>query len=54
MTATTTTAESANSGDLGYSYGTYQTGTAKPGAYLRVWTREATGRWLVVVDVLAA
>ncbi len=52
LTATTTTAESANSGDLGYSYGTYQTG-AKPGAYLRVWTRDATGRWLVVVDVLA-
>ncbi len=54
MTATTTTADSAMSGDLGYSYGTYQTGSgSKPGAYLRVWTREAGGRWLVVVDVLA-
>jgi ketosteroid isomerase-like protein len=54
MTATTTTAEAAASGDLGYSYGSYRTAAgSKPGAYLRVWTREAGGRWLVVADVLA-
>lgn len=53
MTAQTTAAESAASGDLGYSYGRYQRGAAqKPGTYLRVWTREAGGRWRVVVDVL--
>jgi ketosteroid isomerase-like protein len=53
LNATTTTAEAASSGDLGYSYGTYRTASMpKPSAYLRVWTRDESGRWFVVVDVL--
>jgi ketosteroid isomerase-like protein len=53
MTATTGSAESARSGDLGYSYGTYETtgSGAKPGAYVRVWQRDASGKWWVVADV---
>ncbi len=53
MTASTGAAESARSGDLGYSYGTYQVSGGKPerGAYVRVWTRDAAGKWFVVADV---
>jgi ketosteroid isomerase-like protein len=53
MAAVTTTAESASSGDLGYSYGTYEVKGASPenGAYVRVWTRDAAGTWWVVADV---
>jgi ketosteroid isomerase-like protein len=61
-------AESARSGDLGYTWGTYQ--LARPAAptprsrgraarapveegfYARVWTRERTGQWRVALDVL--
>lgn len=54
MTAQATTAESAASGDLGYSYGNYQLRSAeKPGAYLRIWTRDAQGRWRIVAEVLS-
>ena len=54
MTAATTAAESAVSGDLGYSYGTYRVAGPPPttGSYVRVWTRDAAGRWRVVADVL--
>ena len=51
MKAMTGGAESALSGDLGYSYGTYELPSAKPGAYVRVWQREAAGKWFVVADV---
>ncbi len=53
MTATTGAAESARSGDLGYSYGTYQVTApqAQSGAYVRVWQRDGAGKWLVVADV---
>jgi ketosteroid isomerase-like protein len=53
MTASTGTAESARSGDLGYSYGTYDVKGSSPqsGAYVRVWQRNASGTWLVVADV---
>ena len=53
MTASTGAAEAARSGDLGYSYGTYQVSGARPerGAYVRVWTRDAAGKWFVVADV---
>lgn len=51
MTATTGAAEAAVSGDLGYSYGTFELPPAKPGAYVRVWQRDAAGKWFVVVDV---
>ncbi|SRR6266545_1655502 len=53
MTATTGAAESALSGDLGYSYGRFEVSApvAKSGAYVRVWQRDANGKWLVVADV---
>ena len=51
MKATTGAAESARSGDLGYSYGTFEVPPAKPGAYVRVWQRDAAGKWFVVADV---
>jgi ketosteroid isomerase-like protein len=51
--ATSTAAESALSADLGYSYGKYamKNPREESGAYVRVWTRDAAGRWLVVADV---
>ena len=53
MTAATGAADAARSADLGYSYGTYKVGGTKPetGAYVRVWTRDAAGKWFVVADV---
>ena len=49
-------AESARSGELGYSWGSYAIGPAqKPtqkGFYIRVWQRERNGQWNVVMDVL--
>lgn len=50
-------AESARSGDLGYSWGSYRLRTragAPPagGYYVRVWTRERSGQWKVALDVL--
>ena len=53
MTATTGAAQSALSGDLGYSYGQFEVTApvARSGAYVRVWQRDAGGRWLVVADV---
>jgi len=54
MTASTGAAESARSGDLGYSYGTYEVkGTgAQKGAYVRVWQRDDSGKWWLVADVV--
>ena len=51
--ATSSAAEAARSADLGYSYGKYNVKTprAESGAYVRIWTRDAAGHWLVVVDV---
>jgi ketosteroid isomerase-like protein len=46
-------AESARSGDLGYTIGTYTIGS-RSGYYVRVWVRERTGQWQIAVDVLAA
>jgi ketosteroid isomerase-like protein len=53
MSAVSTAAEAASSGDLGYTYGTYEVQgvAAQKGAYLRVWTRDAGGAWFVVADV---
>jgi ketosteroid isomerase-like protein len=59
-------AESAQSGDLGYTWGTWsrrlppargRAGAAGParqesGFYTRVWTRDRSGQWKVVLDVL--
>lgn len=54
MTASTGAADVARSGDLGYSYGTYDVKGAQPqhGAYVRVWQRDAVRKWLVVADVV--
>ena len=54
MTAVTETGESAQSGDLGYTYGKYQLSGRKPAAYLRIWSRHANGDWRVVVDAFVA
>jgi ketosteroid isomerase-like protein len=53
MTASTGAVDAARSGDLGYSYGIYDVKGTTPqhGAYVRVWQREASGKWLVVADV---
>jgi ketosteroid isomerase-like protein len=49
--------EASRSGDLGYTWGTYQvarSGAAPPqeGFYVRVWVRERSGQWKVALDVL--
>lgn len=53
MSGTTGAAESARSGDLGYSYGRFEVSAPAQhtGAYVRVWQRDASGKWLVVADV---
>src|SRR6266478_4595379 len=53
-----TMADISHSGDLGYTYGTYDLKGAsadqKPehGNYVRVWKRQMNGRWKVVIDIL--
>jgi len=51
-------AGAASSGDLGYTYGAYETretaSDAKPseqGHYVRIWKRTEGGRWRVVLDI---
>ena len=53
MSATAGAADAAEAGDIGYSYGTYalKGDAVESGAYIRVWTRDGAGRWLVVADV---
>jgi ketosteroid isomerase-like protein len=52
-TATGGAAEAAAAGDVGYSYGTFETSAPNPqsGAYVRLWSRDAAGRWWLMVDV---
>jgi len=40
--------------DLGYTYGTVETGDtpAKHAYYLRVWSRQPSGSWSIVADIL--
>jgi ketosteroid isomerase-like protein len=47
-------ADVSRSGDLGYAYGSYELGGGKPekGYYARVWKRDATGQWRIVMDVV--
>ena len=53
-----TMADISRSGDLGYTYGTYDLKASgsdqKPehGNYVRVWKRQTNGRWKVVIDIL--
>jgi ketosteroid isomerase-like protein len=48
-----TAVESSSAGDLGYSYGRFETKGSKPssGVYVRLWSRDASGRWWLVADV---
>jgi ketosteroid isomerase-like protein len=46
----TLAAEVASSGDLAYSYGGYISDRNR-GGYVRVWARDATGRWWLMADV---
>ncbi len=45
--------ESAESGELGFTYGIYERKGLPPqsGAYVRVWTRDAAGTWWMAADV---
>lgn len=49
----------ADSGDLGYTYGTVSlpgagpAGAAATGDYLKIWKKDAAGDWKIVVDVVA-
>lgn len=55
MTAQPMKAETALSSDLGYTWGAWAAtlagGGETKGYYVRVWTRDTGGRWLVAVDV---
>jgi ketosteroid isomerase-like protein len=49
--------DSARSGDLGYTWGTYAIpprgrGAAEHGFYVRAWVRERNGQWKLALDVL--
>ena len=46
VTAESLYAETARSGDLGYTWGTYE-----KGHYIRVWVRDAAGAWRVALDL---
>jgi ketosteroid isomerase-like protein len=52
-TATQTAVEAAKSGDFGYSYGRFDVTAPKPlaGVYVRLWARDASGKWWLTVDV---
>jgi ketosteroid isomerase-like protein len=50
-------AETAGSGDLGYTWGSYSltppgSATSENGFYVRVWSRDSGGAWKVALDVL--
>lgn len=58
MTWEPTKADIAQSGDLGYAYGSYElkdnpaaTVAIEKGYYVRVWKRERDGKWKVALDV---
>jgi ketosteroid isomerase-like protein len=55
MTSGPMKSETAESRDLGYTWGTFAMTTAdrkaSTGYYLRVWTRKADGTWQVVADI---
>jgi ketosteroid isomerase-like protein len=53
ITAETGSAEASRAGDVGYSYGVYQKPGDKPetGPYVRVWSRDESGRWWLMADV---
>jgi ketosteroid isomerase-like protein len=46
-------AEAAASADFGYSYGRFEVKGPTPagGVYVRLWSRDANGRWWLMVDI---
>ena len=51
-----TKAEASDSGDFGYTYGSYKMKGDKPdapksGPYVRMWERRADGAWVIAVEV---
>jgi ketosteroid isomerase-like protein len=46
-------AEAASSGDFGYTHGRFEVKAPKPqsGVYIRLWNRDASGTWWLMVDV---
>lgn len=54
LNASTGSAESARSGDLGYSYGTCVTmDSPRKGSYVRLWSRTMEGEWLIVTEAMS-
>ena len=56
LSGTFSKAEASESGDFGYSYGTYEMNGDKPGEprsgpYVRIWERRADGAWVLAVEV---
>lgn len=56
LTWQVTKAEVSRSGDLGYSYGSYELKVsegfvAESGNYLRIWKKQPDGKWKVVLDL---
>jgi ketosteroid isomerase-like protein len=48
--------EVSSSGDLGYTYGSFEfkgsgAGETESGSYMRVWKKQADGKWKVVLDI---
>ena len=46
-------ADVAKSGDLGYTYGTYEIlegASIQKGTYVSIWKKDATGKWKFVLD----
>jgi len=58
LTWQTTKADVSSSGDLGYTYGTYDLKSgadakqAESGNYMRIWRKQSDGKWKVVLDLL--
>jgi ketosteroid isomerase-like protein len=54
----TAKADVSNSGDLGYTYGTYEfkaggeSKVTESGNYMRIWRKHRDGKWRVVLDLL--
>lgn len=57
MTSSPEKAETATSGDLGYTWGPFTEqradGTKQSGYYVRVWTRKADSSWQLVAEITA-
>jgi ketosteroid isomerase-like protein len=55
MTSEPGKSETAISGDLGYTWGTFtmtsNTDQTYKGHYIRVWTRRADGQWRLAADI---